>query len=143
MKLSSALTIASCLFTFVTSMPVIDKRQAIGNDSISTASNRPATDEEVENLKYYMTLAGNAYCSSVIPDGKWECGNCDRTANMIIVKLFTTPKWDTNAMVVRDDKTKRIISVFRGSVSTKNFQAVRIIMCFWKKNMNDNKQFIG
>ncbi|KAI7859963.1 Alpha/Beta hydrolase protein [Circinella umbellata] len=104
-------------------MPVVDKRQLGENNLTATASNRPATDEEVDNLKYYMTLAGNAYCQTVIPGGKWECGNCDRTANMEIVKLFTTSKWDTNAMVVRDDETKRIISVFRGSVSSKNFQA--------------------
>ncbi|KAG2227689.1 hypothetical protein INT45_004731 [Circinella minor] len=124
MKLFSILAIASYLsFTFVNAMPVVDKRQLGGNNLTATASNRPATSQEVENLKYYMTLAGNAYCQTVIPGGKWECGNCDRTANMEIVKLFTTSKWDTNAMVVRDDETKRIISVFRGSVSSKNFQA--------------------
>ncbi|KAI9266845.1 Alpha/Beta hydrolase protein [Phascolomyces articulosus] len=123
MKLLSVLAIASCLsFNFVNAIPVFDKRQ-IGGNSTRAAGNRPATAEEVESLKYYMTLAGNAYCSTVIPGGKWDCGNCDRTKNMEIVKLFTTPKHDTNAMVVRDDERKRIISVFRGSVSTANFQA--------------------
>ncbi|KAI9497378.1 Alpha/Beta hydrolase protein [Zychaea mexicana] len=106
MKLFTTLAVASCLvLPFVSAGPVFLKRQS--------DENRMATSEEVENLKYYMTLAGNAYCPTVIPGGQWDCGNCDRTANMEIVEVFTTPEHDTNAMVVRDDERKRIISVFR------------------------------
>ncbi|KAI9248233.1 Alpha/Beta hydrolase protein [Phascolomyces articulosus] len=108
-----------CPFVVNGSLPLIHR---------SNGPPHPATPNEVDNLKYYMTLSGNSYCDSVIPHRQWECGNCDRTSNMEIVQVFVTPKYDINAMVVRDDDMKRIISVFRGSKTQKNFDANGDIM---------------
>ncbi|KAI8147826.1 catalysis At the Interface: the anatomy of A conformational change in A triglyceride lipase [Fennellomyces sp. T-0311] len=109
------LAATSIVLSVVNCLPTLTERQASGT--------RFATAEEEATQRYYMTLAGNAYCETVIPGGKWDCPNCNRTAHMTIVKTFKTSTFDTNAMVVRDDDLKRIIGVFRGSVSAKNFQA--------------------
>ena len=106
MKLLLPLIIASSMaLSVVNCLPALNKRQS---------GTRIATAEEEATQRYYMTLAGNAYCETVIPGGKWECPNCNRTAHMTIVKTFKTSTFDTNAMVVRDDDLKRIIGVFRG-----------------------------
>ncbi|KAI8140911.1 catalysis At the Interface: the anatomy of A conformational change in A triglyceride lipase [Fennellomyces sp. T-0311] len=115
MKFLLQLTIAaSFALSAVTGLPAFGKRQ----DGV-----RMATPEEEATQRYYMTLAGNAYCETVIPGGQWDCPNCNRTSHMTIVKTFKTPTHDTNAMVVRDDDLKRITAVFRGSVSRENFEA--------------------
>ena len=87
------------------------------NINILRKTNGPphlATTQETQDLKYYMTLAGNSYCETVIPRRQWDCPNCDKTSDMEIVQVFVTPEYDVHAMVVRDDNLKRIISVFRG-----------------------------
>ncbi|KAI9262409.1 Alpha/Beta hydrolase protein [Phascolomyces articulosus] len=115
MKFFSTLAVATYfILPVVNAIPLLNKRQA---------NFRLATAEEETLQRYYMTLAGNAYCPTVIPGGKWQCPNCNRTENMEIVQTFVTPVHDTNAMVVRDDVLRRIIVTFRGSQSQANFDA--------------------
>ncbi|KAI9253436.1 catalysis At the Interface: the anatomy of A conformational change in A triglyceride lipase, partial [Phascolomyces articulosus] len=85
---------------------------------------RQPTAEEEEMITYYMTLAGAAYCSSVISGGTWGlCTRCGDVRHTEILETFDTPIHDTNAMVLRDDKRKTIVAVFRGSASLQNWAA--------------------
>ncbi|ORY98913.1 lipase [Syncephalastrum racemosum] len=92
--------------------------------SLRTATGvRIALAEEIATQKFYTTLSANAYCRSVIPGGKWDCANCKKMPELVLVKTFTTLISDTNAMILRDDDKKYIYIVFRGSNSIRNFVA--------------------
>ncbi|KAI8140910.1 catalysis At the Interface: the anatomy of A conformational change in A triglyceride lipase [Fennellomyces sp. T-0311] len=134
MKFSFPLALASYFaLSSVTAYPLFEKRHQANSTDDGTNGVSPlaipgidyrfATAAEETLQRYYMTLAGNAYCPTVIPGGVWNCPNCHRTDHIEIIQTFTTPEHDTNAMVVRDDDLKRIVAVFRGSASSENWAA--------------------
>ncbi|KAI9029626.1 Alpha/Beta hydrolase protein [Phycomyces nitens] len=87
-------------------------------NGLSRRSNVFATDSQVAELKPSTQLAANSYCRSVIPFSKWSCKHCSKDETL--VKTFKSSKWDTNGFVSRNDKTKVITLVFRGSSSIRN-----------------------
>ncbi|KAI9495082.1 Alpha/Beta hydrolase protein [Zychaea mexicana] len=94
-----------------------------GTRAVALAAVREPTAQEEEMITYYMTLAGAAYCSSVM-SGTWAlCLRCGDVRHTEIIETFDTLIHDTNAMVVRDDESKTIVAVFRGSASLQNWAA--------------------
>ncbi|KAI7858352.1 Alpha/Beta hydrolase protein [Circinella umbellata] len=118
---SSVLINTSCLILLLLCSLVVNG--ALDLLYKTNGSPHVATEQETKDFKYYMTLASNSYCDAVIPRRQWDCPNCGKTSHMEIVQVFVTPEYDINAMVVRDDNLKRIISVFRGSKTEENFIA--------------------
>ncbi|KAI8148324.1 Alpha/Beta hydrolase protein [Fennellomyces sp. T-0311] len=96
-----------------------------GTLAVALAAVREATAAEEEMLTYYMTLAGSAYCGSIISTGRWPliCSKCSIVRHTSIIETFDTLRHDTNAFVVRDDTRKTITAVFRGSASIQNWAA--------------------
>ena len=120
---SSVLINTSCLILLLLCSLVVN-----GALDLLYKTNGPphvATEQETKDFKYYMTLASNSYCDAVIPRRQWDCPNCGKTSHMEIVQVFVTPEYDINAMVVRDDNLKRIISVFRGMSTIYNIVTLK------------------
>ncbi|KAI9029624.1 catalysis At the Interface: the anatomy of A conformational change in A triglyceride lipase, partial [Phycomyces nitens] len=78
-----------------------------------------ATVAQIESLKIFTQLSGNAYCRTVVPLNKWNCAHC--SVDETLVKSFFTLLIDTNGFVSRNDKSKTINLVFRGTNSFQNF----------------------
>ncbi|KAI7883112.1 alpha/beta-hydrolase [Lichtheimia hyalospora FSU 10163] len=77
-----------------------------------------ASEDDMAIQKHYLQLSYSAFCSSVIPGGDLDsCPYCDAFDSIKLIKTFTTKKYDSNAMVVRDDKRKEVVAVFRGTDS--------------------------
>lgn len=84
-----------------------------------------ASKDDMAIQKHYLELSYSAYCSSVIPGGDLKsCPYCDAFDDIKLIKTFKTKKYDTNAMVVRDDKRKEVVAVFRGTDSITGWIAV-------------------
>ncbi|KAG2216840.1 hypothetical protein INT45_009466 [Circinella minor] len=79
---------------------------------------RQATQSEIDEHIFYTKLSATAYCRTVIPLGKWNCKHCDKSLKMI--KTFSSPIDDTNAMILRGDQQKTIYIVFRGFLHSYN-----------------------
>lgn len=105
--------------TNATSYPESNVQAMSNNDEIRTA-----TQQEIDELKFYTYLSANSYCRTVIPGGKWDCPHCDKTADLKIIKTWSTTVYDTNALVARGDSQKTIYVAFRGSNSIRNWIAV-------------------
>ncbi|KAI9029623.1 Alpha/Beta hydrolase protein [Phycomyces nitens] len=88
---------------------------------ISRRADVYATAAKVQELKLYTQLAANAYCRAVVPGNKWNCKHCSQ--DDILVSTFDSSKYDTNGYVARNDKSKVINLVFRGTSSLPNFVA--------------------
>ncbi|OAD69508.1 hypothetical protein PHYBLDRAFT_92267, partial [Phycomyces blakesleeanus NRRL 1555(-)] len=80
-----------------------------------------ATAAKITVLKTYMSLSASAYCTSVCPDGLWTCSTCGSAYTFI--KSFKGGSLDANGYITRNDKTKEIELVFRGSGSNANWVA--------------------
>ncbi|KAI7868472.1 Alpha/Beta hydrolase protein [Spinellus fusiger] len=89
---------------------------------VSSFSSLPqATSSKVSSLKTYMQLADSAYCSNVCPNAQWNCKNC--IPNYTLVRSFLIGNLDINGYIARNDQTKEIELVFRGTHSPSNWIA--------------------
>ncbi|KAL0081865.1 lipase [Phycomyces blakesleeanus] len=78
-----------------------------------------ASAAQVQDLKLFTQLSANAYCRIVVPLNQWTCDHC--SADETLVSTFFTVLIDTNGFITRNDKTKTINLVFRGTNSFQNF----------------------
>ncbi|KAI7872485.1 Alpha/Beta hydrolase protein [Spinellus fusiger] len=80
-----------------------------------------ASSAKVESLKTYMSLSSSAYCPLVCPGGIWSCRNC--LDGFTLIRSFKIAPLDVNGYITRNDRTKEIQLVFRGSISIPNWVA--------------------
>ncbi|CDH53668.1 lipase [Lichtheimia corymbifera JMRC:FSU:9682] len=120
MKVPTASILATLMAaTAVMAAPTTSIEKRNGDGSVHLASN-----DDMAIQKHYLQLSYSAYCSSVIPGGDLEsCPYCDAFDNIKLIKTFKTKKYDTNAMVVRDDERKEVVAVFRGTDSIRGWIA--------------------
>ncbi|KAI7872486.1 Alpha/Beta hydrolase protein [Spinellus fusiger] len=89
---------------------------------ISSFSSLPlASSSVINSLKIYMSLSASAYCPGVCPGSQWNCKNCDRAYTFI--RSFQIGNFDVNGYITRNDQSKEIQLVFRGSHSIPNWIA--------------------
>jgi hypothetical protein len=82
----------------------------VSADATFTGSSSTVTD-----LKFYTTLAANAYCSTVQADS-WTCAHCSVVSDGKLVTTFNTPKTNNVGYILQSDSKKAIYIVFRGKV---------------------------
>ncbi|KAI9029627.1 Lipadyou-2 [Phycomyces nitens] len=87
--------------------------------AISRGANVYATAEKIQELKTYNELIASSYCRSVVPGSKWKCKHC--SPDETLVSTFDSSKHDTNGYIARNDRSKVINLVFRGTSSIPNF----------------------
>ncbi|KAI7872515.1 lipase [Spinellus fusiger] len=87
-----------------------------------------ASSSKVTSLKTYMSLAASSYCPLVCPGGIWSCRNC--LNGFTLIRSFKTSAFDVNGYVTRNDESKEIQLVFRGSLTIPNWVAN---LSFFKK----------
>lgn len=129
MKVPTASILATLMAaTAVMAVPTTSIEKRNGDSSVHLASN-----DDMAIQKHYLQLSYSAYCSSVIPGGDLEsCPYCDAFENIKLIKTFKTKKYDTNAMVVRDDERKEVVAVFRGTDSIRGWIAVSWLIYTYK-----------
>ncbi|OAD75385.1 hypothetical protein PHYBLDRAFT_89820, partial [Phycomyces blakesleeanus NRRL 1555(-)] len=86
--------------------------------TLSRVSLPLATTAKITILKTYFSLSDSAYCDSVTVNGKWTCNTC--LPSYTLVKTFSTSS-DVTGYIARNDKTKEIELVYRGSGSIDNW----------------------
>ncbi|OAD70672.1 hypothetical protein PHYBLDRAFT_115349 [Phycomyces blakesleeanus NRRL 1555(-)] len=89
---------------------------AIGN-SVSIA-----TEVQVQDLKVFTQLSANVYCRVVVPLNQWACAHCSKDETL--VSTFFTVLIDTNGFITRNDKSKTISLVFRGTYIYANLYII-------------------
>lgn len=121
------ITIASILAMLMIAITAImadtttPRQKRINDDS----SVHQASPEEMSIQKHYLLLAYSTYCSSVILDGDLtSCPICDVFDGITLIKTFKSSFYDTNAMVIRDDKRKEVVAVFQGTFTLRGWIAV-------------------
>ncbi|KAG0167122.1 hypothetical protein DFQ28_002810 [Apophysomyces sp. BC1034] len=80
-----------------------------------------ATPDQIADLEFYVALTAVAYCSSVIPEGRWDCANCRTTLpDAKIITTFSTTVHGTSGFIVRSDDKEAIYLIFRGTDGLRN-----------------------
>ncbi|KAL0081870.1 lipase [Phycomyces blakesleeanus] len=90
------------------------------HSGISRRANVYATAAKIDELTKYAQFSANSYCPSV-QASNWTCTYCYK--DDILVSVFKSSKYDINGYISRNDKTKVITLVFRGSITKPNFIA--------------------
>ncbi|KAI9010312.1 lipase [Phycomyces nitens] len=90
------------------------------NIALSRVSLPLASTAKIASLKTQFSLADSAYCDTVIA-GKWTCSTC--LPSYTLIKTFSVGSHDATGYIARNDKTKEIELVYRGSASIDNWIA--------------------
>lgn len=119
MKISAA----SILATLMTAIAIVAADPT--TEGINDDSARQASPDEISIQKHYTLLSYSTYCASVIYNGDLtSCPICDVFDGITLIKTFKSKFYDTNAMVVRDDKRKEVVAIFQGTMTLRGWMAV-------------------
>lgn len=119
MKISAA-SILATLMTAITIVAADPTTEGTNGDSA-----RQASPDEMSIQKHYTLLSYSTYCGSVTYNGDLtSCPICDVFDGVTLIKTFKSKFYDTNAMVVRDDKRQEVVAIFQGTMTLRGWMAV-------------------